>query len=58
MRYAYKCVNEKCELKEVEVIVNRPMSDSAKKVYCTKCNEVLTRIYGGASISTSDGFKK
>ena len=58
MRYAYRCVNEKCKLKEVEVIVNRPMSDSAKKVYCPECAEVLARTYGGASISTSDGFKK
>lgn len=54
MRYAYECNNEKCDMKKITI--EKPMSESGRVEYCSKCKHVLSRVYS-LGISTGDGFK-
>lgn len=58
--YEYKCVNEKCELKELIKTVSIPMSEYSedKLPKCESCGEKTTRNYTTFGHQTfGDGYK-
>jgi len=57
MIYYYKCTNIKCQERNKEKAIDKPMAEASKKEYCSVCNESLGRIFGSPGIKTSDGFK-
>ena len=52
MRYPYECV-----VCKTDVIIDKPMMESDRVEYCSKCENVLKRIYGVGGIKTADGMK-
>jgi predicted nucleic acid-binding Zn ribbon protein len=56
-RYAYKCVNINCKLRNYEIIINKPMSEAGSSEYCQECGEPLQKIFGSPGVKTGDGYK-
>jgi len=50
-RYNYRCENCK-----KETVISKPMIESSRDEFCTKCEAKLTRVYSIA-VKTGDGFK-
>jgi hypothetical protein len=46
MRYAFKCTNIQCKSRNVEVIINLPISEAGETQYCEECKEPLRKIFG------------
>ena len=57
MRYCYKCTNIQCKDRNMEVIINLPMSEAGEPQKCPCCKEPLQKIFGSPGIKTSDGYK-
>lgn len=43
--YTYKCNNEKCELHEKEVSIQKAMMESSREEFCEECKEEISRVY-------------
>ncbi len=57
MTYHFRCTNISCELRNEEIEIEMPMSESGKTQYCEKCKEPMRRVFGSPSIKTGDGVK-
>ena len=57
MRYAYKCNEISCKLRNVEVIINKPMDKASEPEYCKECKRELQKIFSSPGVKTGDGYK-
>lgn len=57
MTYIYKCTDENCKLFDIEVQIEKKISESDRKESCEFCGKELQRVYKPSGIKTSDGFK-
>jgi len=56
MRYPYKCKNEKCTYFNLEIVIDKPLTESNTSEYCRGCKKELKRVYSFGA-KTGDGFK-
>ena len=57
MTYVYKCVDENCKMYDIEVEINKKMSESSRDEFCDICSRKLDKVWKPSGIRTSDGFK-
>jgi len=57
-KYEYRCVNIKCNQRNKEIDIQKPMSEAGTSEYCKECGEPLQKIFGSPGVKTGDGFKK
>ena len=57
MTYEFKCVNLKCPNRNITLELNLPMHDAGKPQFCTKCSEILQKIFSSPAVKTGDGYK-
>lgn len=43
MTYTYKCENEECTTKQVDI--DKPMSECSRTEHCSECGHELYRVY-------------
>jgi len=57
MIYVYTCDNKDCDNFEIEIEINKPISEFSRSEFCDVCKKEMIRVFKPVGVKTSDGFK-